>query len=114
VVRGLGYGRQMGWPTANIVWSQRKLLPREGVYACSAAVNGAVYQGMMFIGVNMLNPEPTVSVEANLFGFDRDIYDMEITLYPRHFIRANVRFASPAELSRQIALDKEQAIRLLP
>lgn len=113
VVRGLGQGRKMGWPTANLDWSNRKLLPDQGVYSCEAAINGSLYQGMMFIGVNMLNPREAISVEANIFDFDRDIYDAEITLYPRHFVRPNARFASVAELSAQIGRDKENIIQLL-
>jgi riboflavin kinase/FMN adenylyltransferase len=113
VIKGLGYGKKMGWPTVNLKWSERKLLPREGVYSCSASVNGSMYKGMMFIGVNMLSAEKTVSVEANLFDFGRDVYDMEVTLYPTHFIRENARFNSPAELSRQIARDKEEILKLI-
>lgn len=113
VVKGLGHGKDLGWPTINLDWMKRKLLPREGVYSCSASVNGTMYQGMMFIGVNMLNPERSLSVEANLFNFDRDIYNEEVTLYPLHYIRANRRFSSPEELARQIAEDKKTIQTLL-
>jgi riboflavin kinase/FMN adenylyltransferase len=113
VIRGLGLGRKMGWPTANVDWSERKLLPPQGVYSCMAAVNGDMHQGMMFIGVNMLNPEKTVSVEANLFAFDRDIYDADMTVFPLDFVRPNTRFPSTAELSAQIGKDKERIIDLL-
>jgi riboflavin kinase/FMN adenylyltransferase len=112
-VGDLGQGRKMGWPTANLNWSVRKLLPDQGVYSCEAAINGSSYQGMMFVGVNMLNPLQSVSVEANIFDFDRDIYDDEITLYPRHFVRPNARFASVTELSAQIGRDKEHILKLL-
>jgi riboflavin kinase/FMN adenylyltransferase len=113
VKRGLGYGRKMGWPTINLTWEKRKLLPREGVYSCTASVNGDLYKGMMFIGVNMLNPEKTVSVEANLFDFDRSVYEKEATLYPRHFIRDNARFESADHLAAQIERDKRKALELL-
>jgi riboflavin kinase / FMN adenylyltransferase len=113
VIRGLGHGRKMGWPTANINWSERKLLPPLGVYSCTAAVNGDMHRGMMFIGVNMLNPEKTVSVEANLFAFDRDIYDADMTVFALDFVRPNTRFPSMAELSAQIGKDKELIIDML-
>lgn len=113
VIRGLGYGRKMGWPTANIEWSERKLLPSQGVYACMAAVNGDTCQGMMFIGVNMLNPDKTVSVEANLFDFNREIYGADMTVWPMDFIRPNGRFSSTAELSDQIGKDKENIVHML-
>jgi len=113
VTRGLGQGRKMGWPTINLEWEKRKLLPKEGVYSCTASVNGDSYKGMMFIGVNMLNPENTVSVEANLFDFDRSVYEKEATLYPRHFVRPNARFDSADLLAAQIARDKRKILDLL-
>jgi riboflavin kinase/FMN adenylyltransferase len=113
VVEGLGRGKDLGWPTINLEWTQRKLLPQEGVYSCTASVNGNMYKGMMFLGVNMFNPEKSISVEANLFDFDRDIYDSEVTLYPTHFVRPNARFDSAEELSKQIARDKKEILKLL-
>ncbi|MDD4050315.1 MAG: bifunctional riboflavin kinase/FAD synthetase [candidate division Zixibacteria bacterium] len=113
VVKGIGQGRRLGWPTINLAWSERKLLPPAGVYACSALVDRVDYRGMMFIGVNMLNPQHVVSVEAHLFDFDRDLYGADVALYPSHFVRPNVRFGSPEELSRQIAHDKETVLKLI-
>jgi riboflavin kinase/FMN adenylyltransferase len=113
VVKGIGQGRSLGWPTINLTWSERKLLPPAGVYACSALADGVDYRGMMFIGVNMLNPQNVISVEAHLFDFDRDLYGADVVLYPSHFIRPNVRFGSPEELSRQIAHDKETVLKLI-
>jgi len=113
VAKGLGEGKKMGWPTINLDWSERKLLPREGVYSCMASVNGDLYKGMMFIGVNMLNPEKSLSVEANLFDFDRDVYEKAVTLYPKHYVRGIARFDSAAELALQIERDKKKIIDLL-
>lgn len=113
VTKGLGQGQKMGWPTINLDWSNRKLLPQEGVYSCMASVNGNMYKGMMFIGVNMLNPEKSLSVEANLFDFDRNVYEKSVTLYPKHFVRSNARFDSTEELARQIAQDKKKIKGLL-
>jgi riboflavin kinase/FMN adenylyltransferase len=113
VVKGLGRGKSLGWPTVNLEWESRKLLPPQGVYSCEASVNGDRYRGMMFLGVNMLNPEKSVSVEANLFDFDRDIYGSEVTLFPRHFVRPNRKFDSAEELTRQIGKDKEKILKLL-
>ncbi len=113
IVRGLGQGKKMGWPTINLQWSARKLLPAEGVYSCEASVNGSRYQGMMFIGRNMLNPDNALSVEANLFDFDREVHDIEATLYPEHFIRNNAKFESLEALSKQIAADKKKVLKLI-
>lgn len=112
VERGLGLGRKLGYPTANVRYSVRKLLPAEGVYACTVTVDNDVHLGMMFIGRNHFNPQNRVTVEANLFDFDADIYDREIVVYPTRFVRENRRFPSTTELTRQIAHDKEMIQRI--
>ncbi len=68
---------------------------------------------MMFIGYNHFNPDGGISVEANLFNFDRDIYDREIFVYPVDYVRENRRFDSPELLAEQIAKDKNDVIEIL-
>lgn len=113
VERGLGLGRRLGYPTANISYNMRKLLPAEGVYACWAQIGDECKDGMMFIGKNHFNPQQRITVEANLFDFDRDIYDEEMIVFPTHFIRPNQKFDSTDLLVKQIKKDKENVIRIL-
>jgi len=113
VERGIGLGKKLGYPTANVRYNSRKLLPFEGVYACWVQIDGEEYDGMMFIGRNHFNPENRVTVEANLFDFDRDIYDHEIVVYPSHHIRENRKFDSKEALIEQIGLDKQAVIHKL-
>lgn len=113
VERGIGLGRKLGYPTANVKYSHRKLLPPEGVYSCWAQIGSEERHGMMFIGQNHFNPVERLTVEANLFDFDRDIYDDEIMVYPTHFIRENQRFESKADLVSQIENDKKNVIEII-
>ena len=113
VERGIGLGRQLGYPTANVRYSLRKLLPRDGVYSCWAQISGKCRPGMMFIGKNHFNPQERISVEANIFDFDRDIYDEEILVYPTEYVRSNKRFDSTAELVEQLKKDKEDVLRII-
>jgi riboflavin kinase/FMN adenylyltransferase len=113
VERGIGLGRKIGYPTANVHYSPRKLLPPPGVYACWAQTGNNDKYGMMFIGQNHFNPVERVTVEANLFAFDRDIYDDEIIVYPCKFIRDNLKFDSTEELVKQIETDKQSIIKLM-
>ncbi|RKX26286.1 MAG: riboflavin biosynthesis protein RibF [Candidatus Zixiibacteriota bacterium] len=113
VERGIGLGRNIGYPTANIRYSHRKLLPPQGVYACWAQINGKEKKGMAFIGHNHFNPKEGLSVEANLFDFDSDIYDKNIAIYPTTFIRANRKFDDSSALAEQIAIDKKQILEIL-
>ncbi len=112
VERGIGLGKQLGYPTANVRYNHRKLLPQEGVYACWSIIEGVPVEGMMFIGRNHFNPADRVSVEANLFDFSGDLYDKEITVFPTHFMRENRRFDSIDALKAQIAQDKIDVMRI--
>jgi riboflavin kinase/FMN adenylyltransferase len=111
VERGIGLGRKLGFPTANVKYGKDKLLPYPGVYSCRVIVQDEEHTGMMFIGHNHFNAVKAVTVEANLFEFDRDIYDAEITVYPTHFVRESRKFASTEALTEQMALDKQQVLQ---
>ncbi|MEW6412844.1 MAG: bifunctional riboflavin kinase/FAD synthetase [Candidatus Zixiibacteriota bacterium] len=113
VERGIGLGRRLGYPTANLRYSGRKLLPSDGVYSCWAEVGGECKPGMMFIGTNYFNPQQRLSVEANLFDFDRDIYEEEMMLYPSEYLRSNRRFDSTEKLKEQLKLDKQNVLSIL-
>jgi len=113
VEQGIGLGRKLGYPTANVSYDSRKLLPGEGVYVCKAWVKGEKKHGMMFIGRNHFNPVKKVSVEANLFDFDEDIYGEEIAVYPTQFLRGNRKFDSTVSLVEQIAIDKKDTIEII-
>ncbi len=113
VERGIGLGRQLGYPTANIRYGERKLLPPEGVYACWTEIGDEKKSGMMFIGQNHFNPVARVSVEANLFDFDRDIYDRELVVYPTEFVRRNRLFKERDALIEQLKQDKIQVLEIL-
>jgi len=113
VERGIGLGRKLGYPTANVNYGQDKLLPFPGVYACCVQVESEKKPGMMFIGHNHFNAAKAVTVEANIFDFDRDIYDAEISVVPTHFIREGRKFASTDELAAQMAQDKLNVLRIV-
>ena len=113
VERGIGLGHRLGYPTANVHYGLRKLLPHEGVYACWAQIGDEYKEGMMFIGKNHFNPQERITVEANLFDFDRDIYGEEIFVYPTHYVRKNQKFKTTDQLVKQIELDKENILEII-
>ncbi|HWR83264.1 MAG TPA: bifunctional riboflavin kinase/FAD synthetase [Candidatus Deferrimicrobium sp.] len=113
VEKGIGLGKKLGYPTANVRFDPRKLLPTEGVYACWVEIGRDCRQGVMFIGRNHFNPQPRITVEAHLFEFDRDLYDQKITAYPTCFIRENRKFDATEQLVRQIEKDIDKALHIL-
>lgn len=113
VIRGMGLGRKLGYPTANLEFNQFKALPKEGVYAATVIVDDVSFGCMMFVGKNHLNPEEAFSVEAHILEFDRDIYGEVITYLPFEFVRENRRIKTNEELIQQIDKDKIAIERIL-
>lgn len=115
VVRGFSNGRTIGFPTANIdLDDPNKLLPREGVYAVLAECNGSRYKGMLDIGVRpTFHKGGELSIEANLFGLQQEIYGKELKLYFISRMRNEKRFENTDELVAQLRKDKEQAELIL-
>jgi riboflavin kinase / FMN adenylyltransferase len=113
VERGIGLGRKLGYPTANVKYNINKQLPQHGVYSCYVQLGEENLTGMMFIGTNYYNPSGRVTVETNIFDFDRDIYDRELIVYPTKFIRSNRRFEATAELIQQLAKDKNNVLEII-
>ena len=108
VVAGNRIGRTMGFPTANMqLYEPLKQVPGNGVYHVSVDTLGRKWDGMCNIGTH-----PTVgsgnmrTIETNIFGFDEDIYGLDIRVTFRKKIRDEVRFESIDALRNQLGLDK--------
>ena len=107
VVGGRHIGRKIGYPTANLAVDPEYRIPRIGVYAGRVEVEGIWYDAMISIGKNpTVTEENSISVEANLFDFDRDIYEMTVKFEFHQFIRDEIKFASIADLVATIHEDE--------
>src|ERR1700733_10695693 len=114
VVRGDQIGRQIGYPTANIVVSERyKLIPSGGIFAVRVWVGNEIHNGMGYIGTRPTINGLTRNIEVNIFDFYRDIYNQKIRVEFLNYIRGDMKFDSLDGLKDQIARDKVEAIRLL-
>ena len=107
VVKGNSIGKTLGFPTANIkIGTDLKLIPKNGVYLISTIINQKIIFGMMNIGIKPTTNENTKSIEVNLFDFNQDLYDTNITIYIKQFLREEIKFNSLNELKLQIEKDK--------
>lgn len=114
VVPGKQRGKGLGFPTANIwVSDDTKLIPKEGVYAVDAQVDGQRYKGMMNIGVNpTFEREGEKTVEVNLFDFDGDIYGKTMLIELKKYLRPEKRFGDVDALKEQMEKDRQHAYAL--
>ena len=114
VIRGEGRGRKLGYPTANVKsFSPDKIIPANGVYAVSVTVEGREYGGMLNIGFNPTFNGSARSIEVNIFGFNSDIYDKDLTLTFFRKIRDERKFDSADSLVKQIQADRARAEMIL-
>lgn len=115
VTEGKKLGRKLGFPTANLVPGEHKLIPADGVYAVGVTTGGNNYKGILSIGRNpTVNMLPAArSVEVNILDFDSDIYGADVTITFRFRLRDEKKFQGTEELVRQMNADRELAMRLL-
>ena len=113
VVAGNRLGRTIGFPTANMqLYEPLKLIPGNGVYAVRVHTLGREWNGMCNIG-----NRPTVgignacTVETNIFGFDEDIYGLDIKVSFIRKIRDEIRFGSLEALRDQLQKDRQLCLR---
>lgn len=113
VVKGLGLGRKLGFPTANVEVVPRQIVPRNGVYAVRALVAGRSYPGVCSIGTRPTLDGTDRTIEIYIDGFEGNIYDAEIgtAFYSR--LRDEVRFESLESLAAQISKDVEEARKVV-
>jgi riboflavin kinase/FMN adenylyltransferase len=124
VVRGVGRGRKLGWPTANIR-TQNELLPAVGVYVVRTRLlpDGTPVGGAANLGLNpTFRPQaalagaagrPPLSLEVHLLDFSEDIYGRSVRVEFVHRLREERRFPNVDALKSQITADVAQARRLL-
>jgi riboflavin kinase / FMN adenylyltransferase len=109
VVRGHNRGgRLLGFPTANIV-PQDELLPKTGVYAVTALINGRTYNGVTNVGYNPTFADKALSVETHILDFSQDIVGEAIKITFLHRLRDEKAFKNVAELTEQISRDIHDA-----
>ena len=109
VERGDRRGHDLGWPTANMRLGSY-LRPAYGIYAVRVRLDdGSEHDGVASLGIRPMFDPPEELLEANLFGFDGDLYGRTIEVMLHHYLRPEAKFADLDALMAQIAKDAEQA-----
>ncbi len=113
VVYGHQIGRTLNFPTINQCFDGRQVMPKFGVYASTAEVDGRLYPAVTNIGMKptVANTDTPVA-ESFIAGFDGDLYGESIKISLVDFIRTECKFDSLHELKAQIARDVEAAVNI--
>lgn len=112
VVQGERLGRELGYPTANII-TDNELIPMMGVYTTRTTLQQETHESVTNIGLKPTFGGQQVIVETHIFDFDRDIYGEQIRIEYLDFIRPEVKFQSVTELVEEIRNDCAIARKLI-
>ena len=108
VIHGNAWGRVIGFPTANI--EVPGLMAHSGIWA--AIVHGEGLPSAGVLAAVSVGTRPTYYgdaghplLEAHLLDFAGDLYDRELSVELRLFLRAEVAFVDTPALVDQLAID---------
>jgi riboflavin kinase/FMN adenylyltransferase len=110
VVPGDQRGRELGFPTANLIPDPRYVCPAHGVYAARVGEQlAAVNVGVRPTFGDGLTP----LVEAHLLDFSGDLYGKTLTIEFIDRLRSEVRFETAEQLIAQMRADVERTREVL-
>ena len=112
VIHGRKRGRIIGFKTANID-PHHEAIPPSGVYAVYSRIGKSNYRSVLNIGTRPTFNEKDPSIEAHIFGINRDLYGKVIEVSFVKKIRPEKKFENEDILRAQIIRDSIIAKKLL-
>jgi riboflavin kinase/FMN adenylyltransferase len=114
VTKGLGLGRDLGYPTANLMLEAGPC-PLAGVFAVRARINDADewLDAVASLGNRPVLGGKDFEVEVHIFDFSADIYGRRLEVEFVEKIRDEENFGSIEELVKQIRNDEARSRKIL-
>lgn len=112
VKEGERRGRQIGFPTANLD-TDWDILPKVGVYATLAHVEGKVLNSITNVGYRPTFGHNELLIETHIFDFSANIYKKRIKVEFVDRVRDEQKFDGPEALIEQIKKDVERVKEIL-
>ena len=119
VIEGAHIGRTLGAPTINQVFPEGFVVPKYGVYASQAFVEGEWRPSVTNIGVKPTFNKSAegaacggadgVCGETHVLGFAGELYGKRVPVRLLRYLRGERRFEALEALKEQIGKDKENA-----
>lgn len=108
-IKERGVGKTIGFPTANVVYPDRKAELRQGVYATRTTFEGKTYKGVTNYGARPTFGNDVVRTETYLDGFEGDLYGKGLKIEFLRYLRAVKQFDSVNALKAQIENDVKRS-----
>jgi riboflavin kinase/FMN adenylyltransferase len=109
VIEGSGRGRELQFPTANLLLDN-ELLPRSGVYVTETVALASRHPSVTNVGVRPTFGGRVLAVETHLLEFFDDLYTERVDVRFLARVRDEMRFDNVVELADQIARDRAAAL----
>jgi riboflavin kinase/FMN adenylyltransferase len=118
VISGRRIGRNIGFPTANIVpHNEHKLIPSSGVYAVNVSVDDDTAKHIAMLNIGR---RPTIrdndgisTIEVHIIEFESDLYGKSMTIRFHDRLRDEMKFENTDALAAQLARDRERTIAIM-
>lgn len=107
VIHCAGRGRNLGFPTANILLKDSKLALKNAVYQTIVTVDNVRYKAITNVGERPTFSENSYIIESYIEHFNEDIYGKVITVEFVKKLRDIIFFKSKDELIKQLETDKQ-------
>lgn len=105
-------GRQLGFPTANLLPHGSTPL-QHGVYVTRIKLRGQIFHGVTNVGIRPTFGSTEPTIETFIFDFSDEIYGELIEVWPLKQLRVEQKFSSIDALKEQIKLDIHDAKKFL-
>lgn len=109
IIGGKKLGRKLGFPTANMSYDTKYVIPKTGVYYTNIIVKGKQYNSITSVGYNPTVNGESLSIETYILDFDEEIYGEEVQLYFIEYMRDEIKYETLDLLIDQLKLDEEYA-----
>ena len=109
VVRGDGIGRTIGFPTINQFFPEDFVVPKYGVYASMAKIDGKTYPAVTNVGIRPTVAQDGMRSETCILDFSGDLYGKKVQVKLIKYLRDETKFPDIEALKRAIGKDIENA-----
>jgi len=106
VIIGLGFGKKLGFPTANLTVEKEKSesVP-EGIFISKVKIGKKKYRSITYIGKRPTLGLSAKTVEVYILGFEERLYGKKISVELLSKIRNDKKFLSVKKLAQRIKND---------